>query len=219
MSDDTVSQPEDTVSRAEYATLQEQLKTARAERDRQIFEKSEIVTKANAYAKERDELKEQLASVLVERDRIIGDVVADHDKTIADITSQRDQLAKEKAAIAASLQDATRRADEAARRADEAAAEIQRLRAIVDAAPPRDLFPVLWAILSDKTAAAVGWVRSKIPPDSPILPYFDKTVAAVKTVGCIVVTLAADFIRWAAPKVIQLSKQGIAKIEEMLAKK
>jgi len=219
MSDDTVSQPEDTVSRAEYATLQEQLKTARAERDRQLFEKSEIVAKANAYAKERDELKEQLASVLTERDQIIGDVVADHDKIVADITSERDHLAKEKAATAASLQDATRRADEASRRADAAAAEIQRLRGIIDAAPPSDLVAVFWALLAEKTKAAVAWVRSKIPPDSPILPWFDKTVETVKTVGCIVIGLTRDFLRWATPKVIELGKQGMAKVEALLAKK
>ncbi|WP_036289323.1 hypothetical protein [Methylocystis sp. ATCC 49242] len=219
MSDDTVSQPEDTVSRAEFANLQEQLKTARAERDRQIFEKSEIVAKANACSKERDDLKEQLASILTERDKIIGDVVADHDKIVADITSQRDGLAMEKAALAASLQGATRRAEEASRRADEAAAEIQRLRGVIDAAPPSDLVAVFWALLSQKTKAAVAWVRGKIPADSPLLPWFDKTVETVTKVGCIAVTLTVDFVRWATPKVIDLSKQGIAKVEEMLAKK
>ena len=60
MSEETSSQPEDTVSRSELTNLQEQLKATRMERDRQIFEKSEIVAKANAYAKERDDLRDSL---------------------------------------------------------------------------------------------------------------------------------------------------------------
>lgn len=219
MSDETVSQPEDAVSRAEYESLQEQLKAARTERDRQIFEKSEIVAKANAYAKERDDLKEQLASVLSERDKIIGDIVADHDKIIADVTSERDSLAREKASLSSLFQDATRRADAASSRADEAAAEIARLRGIVDAAPSSDPVEALWAVVSQKTRAAVAWVRAKIPTDSPALPYFDKTVETVTAAGCMAVKLTRDFIAWATPKAIQLSKQGMAKVEELLAKK
>lgn len=219
MSDDTVSQPEDTVSRAEFDNLQEQLKAAKSERDRQIFEKAEIVAKANACARERDDLKEELASVLSERDKMIGDVVAEHDKTVADLASERDRLATEKAAVAASLQDATRRADDATRLAKEAMAEVTRLRGVIDAAPSADPLEVLWTLVCEKTKAAVAWVRGKIPADSPILPWFDKTVETVTRIGCIAVKLTRDFIAWATPRVIQLVKQGAAKVEELLAKK
>jgi hypothetical protein len=219
MSDETVSQPEESVSRAEYENLQEQLKTAKAERDRQSFEKSEIVAKANAYAKERDDLKVELASVLTERDKIIGDVVAEHDKVVADISSERDRLAHEKAAVAASLQEATRRAEDASRRADEAVAEIARLRKIIDAVPPTRAAEVLWALISRETRAAVAWVRSKIPADSPMLPWFDKTIQVVTEVGCMAVKLTREVVAWAAPRVIELTKQGVAKVEELLAKK
>jgi hypothetical protein len=210
MSDETVSQPEDNLSRAEFDNLQVQLKAARAERDRQIFEKTEIVTKANAYAKERDDLKEQLASVLSERDKVIGDVVAEHDKIVADITSQRDQLAREKAGAEASVK-------EAARRAEEAAAEIARLRRALDAKPPTDLSGVLLAILAEKTRAAVAWVRSKIPADSPALPYFDKTVETVTKLGCMAVKLTNEAYVWAKPRAIELYKLGRAKVEELIA--
>ncbi|KAF2992642.1 hypothetical protein OGR47_06290 [Methylocystis sp. MJC1] len=210
MTDETVSQHDDNPSRVEFDTLQEQLKAARAERDRQIFEKTEIVAKANAYAKERDDLKEQLASVLSERDQIIGDVVADHDKVVADVTSQRDQLAHEKAAVETSLK-------EAARRADEAAAEIARLRRTVDAKPPTDLTGVLLAILAENTKAAVAWLRSKIPADSPALPYFDKTVETATKLGCMAVKLSKEFYVWAKPRVIELYKLGKAKVQELVA--
>lgn len=212
MTDETVSQPEENVSRAEFDNLQEQLKAARAERDRQLFEKNEIVAKANAYAKERDDLKESLAETLSERDKIIGDVVAEHDKVVADLTSERDHLAKVKAGLEAALQ-------EAARRVDEAGAEASRLRSALDAKPPTDLTGVLLAILSEKTQAAVAWVRSKIPADSPALPYFDKTVEVVTKLGCMTVKLTREFIVWARPHVMELYKLGKGKVEELMAKK
>ncbi len=73
MSEETSSQPEDTVSRSELTNLQEQLKATRMERDRQIFEKSEIVAKANAYAKERDDVRDSLAAMTAERDRLAAE--------------------------------------------------------------------------------------------------------------------------------------------------
>jgi hypothetical protein len=219
MTDETVSQPEGSVSRDEYEKLLEQLKAATAERDLQSKEKAQIVAKANEYAKERDGLKEELAAVLSQRDQMIGDVVADHEKRISDVASQRDQLAHEKAALAASLQDATRRADEANRQFVASSLEIQRLREALDASPKTDPLDLLLEVLADRTKQLIAWVRGKIPADSPVLPYFDKTVETATKVGCTAVKLTRQFIAWATPKVIELSKQGVAKVEELLAKK
>jgi len=219
MSDESLQQPEDAVSRAELENIQEQLRILRAERDRQNFEKAEIVAKANAYAKERDQAKEELASVLSERDQMIGDVVSDHEKKIADLISERDRLAQEKASATSLVQSMTRLADDAKRRADEAAEEIVRLRAIVDNAPKQDPVALLLALATEKTKALVAWVRGKIPADSAILPWFDETVETVTALGCAAVKLTREFLAWATPRVIALSKQGVAKVEELLAKK
>lgn len=197
MSDESLAQPEETVTRAELEKLQEQMKAIRADRDRQNFERAEIVAKANAYAKERDELKEQLASALGERDR----------------------LAQEKASATALVQNLTRRADDASRRADEAAEEVARLRAAIDATPSADPVALLLALAEEKTKAGVAWLRAKIPADSPMLPWFDKTVETLTMAGCMAVKLTKEFIAWATPRVIALSKQGAAKVEELLAKK
>jgi len=219
MTDDTISQPEGGVSRDEYENLLEQLKAVKAERDQQNSEKAQIVSKANEYARERDDLKEQLASVLSERDQIIGDVVAEHEKRIADVVSQRDHLAHEKAALQTSLQDATRRAEEASRQFVASSLEIQRLRDALDAKPKTDPLDLFLDVLADRTTKLVAWVRGKIPADSPVLPYFDKTVDTATKVGCLAVRLTRDGIAWATPRVIALSKQGVAKVEELLAKK
>lgn len=219
MSDESVAQPEDAVSRAEFENLQEQLRAAKAERDRQSFEKAEVIAKANAYAKERDDVKVELASVLANRDQVIGDIVADHEKIAADLTSERDRLLQERNAATALVQGLTRRADDANQRADAAAEEMARLRReIADLSSP-DPLEVLWTFASEKTRAAVAWVRAKIPADSPALPYFDKTVDAVTRIGCITLKLSKELIDWATPRVIELSRQGAAKLEEFLAKK
>lgn len=219
MSDESVAQPEDAITRAEFENLQEQLRTVKAERDRQSFEKAEVVAKANAFSKERDELKTELASVLASRDQMIGDVVADHEKIAADLISERDRLLQERNAATSLVQSLTRQADEAKQRADAAEAEIARLRQqVVDLSSP-DPLDVLLTFASEKTRATVAWVRGKIPADSPALPYFDKTIETVTRIGCVTLELSREFIAWATPRVIELSKQAVAKVEDFLAKK
>lgn len=197
MSDDAVSQPEDKVARAELSSLQEQLKATRVERDRQIFEKSEIVSKANAYAKERDEARARLSAV----------------------TAERDRLAAETAAVAAKADEAQRAADASTRRADDASAEIARLRHVIDTAPSSDPAIVLWTLISERTKSAVAWVRAKIPADSPILPWFDRAIATIVKIGCVALKLVDAFVRWATPRVIELFNWGKREIEARMAKK
>jgi hypothetical protein len=197
MSEETPSQPEDTVSRALVNNLQEQLKSTRMERDRQIFEKSEIVAKANAYAKERDDLRDSLAAM----------------------TAERDRLAAEKAEASASALQTSTQLEAASRRADEAAAEIERLRQAIAAAPSSDPAIVLWNLVSEQTKSGVAWARGKIPADSPALPWFDKTVEVVTQIGCITVKAADAFMRWAIPKAIELFNRGKAELEARMEKK
>ena len=197
MSDDISSQPEDTVSRAVLNNLQEQLKATRMERDRQIFEKSEIVAKANAYAKERDDLRDSLAAMTAERDRLAG----------------------EKAATAAQAAQTAKQLEAANRRSDESEAEVVRLRHAIATAPSSDPAIVLWNMVSQQTKYGVAWARSKIPADSPALPWFDKTVAVVIQIGCAAVKAADAFIRWAIPKAIELFNRGKAELEARTEKK
>lgn len=197
MSDEIRTQSEDTVSRVELNNLQEQLKATRLERDRQIFEKSEIVAKANAYAKERDDLRESLTAA----------------------TAERDRLAAEKATAATKALEAQRDAEAASRRAEDALAEVARLRNALAAVPTTDPIAVLWAYAQEKTKAGVAWARGRIPPDSPALPWFDKTIEVVTQIGCMAIKAADAFIRWAVPKAIELFNRGKAELEARMEKK
>ena len=195
MSEETSS--EDTVSRAELNNLQEQLKAIRMERDRQLFEKSEIVAKANAYAKERDDLRDSLAAMTAERDRFVAEKAEASNKTL----------------------EASRQVEAANRRAEEAAAEVTRLRHAIASAPSSDPAVVLWNLVQQKTTEGVAWIRGKIPADSAALPWFDKTIAIVTQVGCFAVKATDAFIRWATPRAIELFHKGKAELEARLAKK
>lgn len=197
MSDETSSQPEDTVSRSLLNNLQEQLKATRMERDRQIFEKSEIVAKANAYAKERDDLRDSLAAMTAERDRLAG----------------------EKAEVSAKILQASTQLEAANRSADDAASEIARLRHVIATAPSSEPAVVLWNLVSQQTRNGVAWARGRIPADSPALPWFDQTVAVVTQIGCIAVKASDAFIRWATPKAIELLNRGRAELEARMEKK
>lgn len=197
MSDDTVSQTEETVSRADYANLQEQLKIAKAERDRQIFEKSEIVTKANAYAKERDDLRDSVAAATAERDKYL---------------SERMQLIA-KAREAANL------ASEAAARADRAEAEIARLTQIIDTAPSNEPVAVMTKLARDKTDELVAWVRTKIPADSPTAKQYDAVIENTKLIINAAVTILTEVYKIVAPEAIKLFNWGKRELESRMVKK
>jgi len=190
MSDEAASPAEDTAARAEIIALQEHLRAAKAERDRQIFEKNEIINKANAASKERDEVRARLDQTAAERDR-----------------------------LAAEKGDAARRADETARRLEEAMGEIARLRNAIEAAPSADPLVLVWQVASQRVKQAGAWTRSKIPADSPLLPWFDWVVETVAKLGCLAIGAADKFLRWAVPRAIDLGKRLLTEVEARLAKK
>lgn len=179
MAEESVSSSEETVSREEFLNLQEQLKTARVERDRQAFEKAEIVSRANGFARERDDLRDRLAALTAERDRLVTETTAE-------------------TARAAS---AERRADELGRRLAETEAEAARLRQALAEAPSNDPAQVILSLATDKGRSAVSWVRGQIPAESPLLSYFDKSVAATTSLGGHLIRLSGEGWVWAKPRV------------------
>ena len=197
MTDDIVSQPEDTVSRAEYVNLQEQLKVAKAERDRQIFEKSEIVTKANAYAKERDDLRESLVAAIAERDKFAAD----------------------RADLAAKAQEAARLAADAAQKAEAAGREIARLQHVIDTAPSNDPADVVKKLARDNAKSAVAWIRGKFPPDGPAVKHYDTAVETTTQIGGAAVTILSELYKIVAPEAIKLFNLAKREIETRAAKK
>jgi hypothetical protein len=181
--------------------LQEQLKSLSAERDRQAFEKAEIIQKANVIARERDDFHARLKSETAERERL---------------AAENSRLASEASATARSLAEATRRVDEAA-------VELADLRKLLEAAPGADPLILIWKVIQEKTRLGVAFVRSKIPENHPALPWFDKTVEVLTKLGCLTVQLTIALAKWlqaeGLPRAKALAQKAMAEFEARLAKK
>ena len=174
--------------------MQEQLKSVAAERDRHAFEKSEIVAKANAIARDRDELRQLLASITTERDRFAGEAA-----------------------------DAARALAEAGRRAEESAKEILGLRQIIETTPSTEPAEILWALITERTKAGVAFLRGKIPENHPALAWFDKTVEIATKLGCLAVKASVALVQWTRetgwPLAKELTAKLVSEVEARLAKK
>lgn len=181
MAEESVSPNEETVSRDEFLNMQEQLKIARAERDRQAFEKAEIVSRANGFARERDDLRDRLAAM----------------------TAERDRLATEKTAEVDRASSAERRAEETARRLTETEVDVARLRQALAELPSNDPAQVLLAVLRDKSQSAISWARAQIPAESPLLWFFDKSIEAATIVGKRAISFSSEVYLWAKPRFIE----------------
>jgi hypothetical protein len=194
------------------------LKAIAAERDRYAFEKTEIVGKANSSAKELGDLRAQLAAVTAERDRHAfekSEVVA----RANGFAKERDELRARIEALSAERNRLGAEKAELERAAVDARAESASLRHQIETTPPVDPVKVLVDFASEKTKAGVAKARAAIPPDSPALPWFDKTVAIVTEVGRFAVQATAAFIRWLIPRLRELYAYLKGEIEAHMAKK
>lgn len=162
MVDETVSSQNETTTNLSLLRLQEELKAIKADRDYQLFEKGEIVARANGFAKERDELRDALGHLVLERDRLKS--------------NENRLLHQEQAAI--------RRAEEAEIRIAKAEKEIIRLEEIIANIPPSDPIIVLQTFVSEKVNGIISWARNQVPVDSPLRVALSKSlVTAQQTIA------------------------------------
>lgn len=193
----------ETASAAETG-LDTQLKEITAERDRHAADKIELVTKASALAKELEAARAQLATVSAERD---------------DLRRKRDAAVVERDTAAAARDEAAIARDRLAAEAAAATQEIARLsETLASASGKPDPVEVFTDLATEKTKALVAWTRSKIPAESPALPWFDRTVETSTKAGCIAVKTTRDVSRWLAPRLADAYAWGKPRALELYAK-
>ncbi len=107
---------------------------------------------------------------------------------------------------AAHANELSRQLDEERRKRAEIAAEFARFRNATEHAPVEDPWGVLWRAVSQIVSDWVAWARGKIPPNSSLLPWFDRTVELTKTAGRLALKWGQAFFAWAKPRVIELWK-------------
>lgn len=146
--------------------------------------------KANAFSRERDELRDRLNTAAAERDRAVAE-----------------------------LAEAKRRVDAAETQTQAARAEARSLRQALENQPGDDSLKTLQTVAAKETRRAIAFARSKIPADHPALPWFDKTVSSLEQAGCMAVKATCAFYAWAKPRAILLYERGLKEVETRLAKK
>lgn len=167
--------------------------------------REELLALLRDVTEQRDQVLSQYEAMALQVDestREIDDaqLEAQHNAKKAE---DSEHLAEQEAARANEL---SRQLDEERRKRAEIAARFARFRDAMTHAPVEDPWGVLWRAISQIVSDWVAWARAKIPPESPLLPWFDRAVAFAKTAGRLAVKWGRAFFEWAKPRVIDLWK-------------
>ena len=185
----------------------------------------------NADDVKRESLRALLRDVTAQRDKLLAEYEAmalqvdESTREIDEDILQIRQCADKAEATERRAEKETARADDLARQLDEerrngatVTAEFARFRREAEqrqaaaeralALQPSEASPVamLWRAITLIACDAVAWTRAKIPPDSPLLPWFDRAIEYARKAGRLAWQCANAFVVWATPRVIELWK-------------
>jgi len=185
----------------------------------------------NANDVKRESLRALLRDVTAQRDKLLAEYEAmalqvdESTREIDEDILQIRQCADKAEASERRAEKETARADDLARQLDEerrngatVTAEFARFRREAEqrqaaaeralALQPSEASPVamLWRAITLIACDAVAWTRAKIPPDSPLLPWFDRAIEYATKAGRLAWKCARAFIEWATPRAIDLWK-------------
>jgi hypothetical protein len=193
----------------------------------------------NADDVKRESLRALLRDVTAQRDKLLAEYEAmalqvdESTREIDDDILQIRQCADKAEASERRAEKETARANDLARQLEDerrnsatVAAEFARFRREAEqrqaaaeralALQPSEASPVamLWRAITLIACDAVAWTRAKIPPGSPLLPWFDRAIDVATKAGRLAWQWANAFVVWATPRVIDLwkwTKSEIAK--------
>ena len=191
----------------------------------------------NANDVKRESLRALLRDVTAQRDKLLAEYEAmalqvdESTREIDEDILQIRQCADKAEASERRAEKETARADDLARQLDEerrngatVTSEFARFRREAEqrqaaaeralALQPSEASPVamLWRAITLIACDAVAWTRAKIPPDSPLLPWFDRAIEYATKAGRLAWKCARAFIEWATPRAIDLWKWAKSEI-------
>ena len=197
----------------------------------------------NADDVKRESLRALLRDVTAQRDKLLAEYEAmalQVDESAREIDEDILQIRQYSGKAEASERRAekeTARADDLARQLDEerrnsatVTNEFARFRREAEqrqaaaeralALQPSEASPVamLWRAITLIACDAVAWTRAKIPPDSPLLPWFDRAIEYATKAGRLAWKCACAFIEWATPRVIDLWKWAKSEVAKRVSK-
>jgi len=179
----------------------------------------EIIPKADTAEMEREALRALLRDVTDQRDKLLSQYEAmalqvdESTREIDDDILRAQEYAKKAEVSEHRATEETARVNELARQLDDerrksanVAEEFARFRYAAEHASVENPRAMLWRAISLIARDFVAWMRVKIPPDSPLLPWFDRTIEMVTKAGCLALRWANAFVGWATPRLIDLWK-------------
>jgi hypothetical protein len=197
----------------------------------------------NADDVKRESLRALLRDVTAQRDKLLAEYEAmalQVDESAREIDEDILQIRQYSGKAEASERRAekeTARADDLARQLDEERRnsatvtnefarfrrEAEQRRAAAERAlalQPSEASPVamLWRAITLIACDVVAWTRAKIPPDSPLLPWFDRAIEYATKAGRLAWKCARAFIEWATPRVIDLWKWAKSEFAKRVSK-
>ena len=197
----------------------------------------------NADDVKRESLRALLRDVTAQRDKLLAEYEAmalQVDESAREIDEDILQIRQYSGKAEASERRAekeTARADDLARQLDEerrnsatVTNEFARFRREAEqrqaaaeralALQPSEASPLamLWRAITLIACDAVAWTRAKIPPDSPLLPWFDRAIEYATKAGRLAWKCACAFIEWATPRVIDLWKWAKSEFAKRVSK-
>jgi hypothetical protein len=197
----------------------------------------------NADDVKRESLRALLRDVTAQRDKLLAEYEAmslQVDESVREIDEdilQIRQCADKAEASERRAEKETARANDLARQLEDerrnsatVAAEFARFRREAEqrqaaaeralALQPSEASPLamLWRAITLIACDAVAWTRAKIPPDSPLLPWFDRAIEYATKAGRLAWKCACAFIEWATPRVIDLWKWAKSEVAKRVSK-
>jgi len=197
----------------------------------------------NADDVKRESLRALLRDVTAQRDKLLAEYEAmalQVDESAREIDEDILQIRQYSGKAEASERRAekeTARADDLARQLDEerrnsatVTNEFARFRREAEqrqaaaeralALQPSEASPLamLWRAITLIACDAVAWTRAKIPPDSPLLPWFDRAIEYATKAGRLAWKCACAFVEWATPRVIDLWKWAKSEVAKRVSK-
>lgn len=169
----------------------------------------------------RDALIALLRSAIQQRDEVISKYEAmayqvnesTHEIDDAQLDARREARLAEKSERHAQEEEGLVRQlqsllDEERRKNAALAEDFARFREKMAKTPVEDPWGHLGRDLGQIGDDGVAWMRAKIPPDSQMLPWFDRTVEGSKKAGRLACQWGARAYDWAKPRAIELYQWG-----------
>lgn len=173
--------------------------------EREKLERAELVALLRDVIEQRDKVLAQYEAMALQVNESTGEI--GEAKVEAEVNAERaDDNARRAEWEAARARELSRALDEERRRGAEIAAAFSRFREATEHAPVEDPWGVLGHAISQILENWIVWLRAKIPPGSPLLPWFDRAVALMKAAGRLALKWGTAFFAWTKPRVLALWK-------------